>query len=354
MKFTIIFCVLFFILFIHDVNAAITEIMYNPPGNDNNKEYVELVFNVNISLQGWTVEDSSHQDVLALINGSGNTKINLIVEEGYTGEYFASLDLTKASVYSAGAAIGNGLGNEGDSVYLYDGEGNLTENVAYNNSYANGDGNALCISGTGEKYSCKPSPGKENENTIPPDENKTDYPIANVSGYSKPIKPSESYIRIRYIENPPLRGCKYLTVYTEISNAKKSEQEVRAYVQGVNVFTKLNVKAGQELEIGLPVATCNNSISLERGDYIVVVEGFEEDDMQLVYLTGFAYQCKEQKVSLRNSVTESNINDVSVSTKQIKRSTSAITNDKSGLQDAWFYLLYAVGGLSVYYLLFKV
>ena len=102
------------------VNAEITEIMYNPSGGDNNREYVELIFNEEILMDGWTVKDSSHEDIILLVNGTGNSKINLIVEEGYSGGYFEGIDLQIVSVYSAGKAIGNGLSNMQDTVSLYD------------------------------------------------------------------------------------------------------------------------------------------------------------------------------------------------------------------------------------------
>ena len=76
------------------VNAEITEIMYNPSGGDNNREYVELIFKEEILMDGWPVKDSSHEDIILLVNGTGNSKINLIVEE-------LSIDLSASSfVYS--------------------------------------------------------------------------------------------------------------------------------------------------------------------------------------------------------------------------------------------------------------
>jgi len=44
--------------------SSINEIMYNPSGNDNNLEYVEIISSGFINLSGWIVEDSASDDVL--------------------------------------------------------------------------------------------------------------------------------------------------------------------------------------------------------------------------------------------------------------------------------------------------
>lgn len=352
MKIKIIIYAVLFIFFINNVDAKITEIMYNPPGNDNNLEYVEMVFNNATNIAGWKINDSAFQDVLVLINGSGNSKINLIVEDGYFGDYFKNINLTKASVYSAGAAIGNGLNNDGDSVSLYTSDNKMIDKIEYNGSIGNGDGNALCISENDEHYSCIPNPGEYEDGDIPI-ANETTFIATNVSASKKEIDKEDSYIRIDFIENPPMRGCKFLTVYTSLFNNKKAMYEVRAYIQEINVITKINIDAGQKLEIGLPVATCNNTINSERGDYVVVVEGFEEKDMKLVYLSGLEYQCRTQSVSLKNSAIENNINSFSEIKEEVKLSADTINAVDSRFKGLGFYLAYLVGGLSFYYILFK-
>ncbi len=358
MNIKFLFCIICFFVVSFTVDAKITEIMYNPPGNDNNLEYIEVVFGSPKSMNGWIVEDLTYQDVLVLVNGSSSSSINIIVEEGYSGGYFSGINLSNVGIYSAGAAIGNGLGNDGDVVYLYDVEGNLTESVEYNGSIANGDGNAVCINGNNEHYSCEPNPGEENGDTQDPEVDiSINLPSANTSKYAKEAKESDSYARIDYIENPPIRGCKYLTVYVSLFNSKKVAHEVRAYVQEINVITKLNVNGGEKIEIGLPVATCNNTIDVERGEYVVVVEGFEEKDMKLVYLSGLGYQCseqrKEQSIRLKNSATESHINSAPEIKIEKKRSVETLNAGGFMLKEVGFYLAYAVGSLSVYYVLFK-
>ncbi|MBT6995395.1 hypothetical protein HN953_02100, partial [Candidatus Woesearchaeota archaeon] len=43
----------------------ITEIMYNPEGSDNNKEYLEIYTDLN--LENYTIKDLYSQDTLTLI-----------------------------------------------------------------------------------------------------------------------------------------------------------------------------------------------------------------------------------------------------------------------------------------------
>ena len=42
----------YFFFFVSSVEAEITEIMYNSSGNDNNGEYVEIIFDEDTSMDG--------------------------------------------------------------------------------------------------------------------------------------------------------------------------------------------------------------------------------------------------------------------------------------------------------------
>jgi hypothetical protein len=109
--------------------AEINEIMYNPSGNDNNLEFVEIISSTYLNLTGWTIGDLSSNDSLVLLQYK-NSEYGIIVEEGY------NYSGCNASVYSAGATIGNNLNNDFDSVFLYDNEKNLIATAQYNNSIA--------------------------------------------------------------------------------------------------------------------------------------------------------------------------------------------------------------------------
>ena len=122
-------------LLIMQVNAIqITEIMYNPQGNDNNKEFIEIEGTNNLSV--YTIGDLEQNDTLNLLYYNENSNYSLIVEEGfnYTG--------INASIYSAGATIGNNLDNTQDTLFLFKENQTIVE-VNYTNEFANDNGYSL-------------------------------------------------------------------------------------------------------------------------------------------------------------------------------------------------------------------
>ena len=129
------FVIIFFIISISVYGVHLTEVMYNPPGSDNNKEFVE-VYAPNTSLSGWLIGDLSSNDTLVLL-GSGTSDYALIVEE------FFLRNNTNISYYSAGATIGNNLNNVKDSIFLYAPNGSLVDSVAYDGTLANDNGYTL-------------------------------------------------------------------------------------------------------------------------------------------------------------------------------------------------------------------
>jgi len=114
----------------------INEVMYNPPGNDNNREFVEVYLENNQSLENWTISDSESGDMLKALNFV-DSSYALIVEDGY--DYQNS----GASYYSAGATIGNNLNNDLDEVKLYDASGSLVDSMSYDGSMANNNNRSL-------------------------------------------------------------------------------------------------------------------------------------------------------------------------------------------------------------------
>ena len=164
------------------------------------------------------VQDSSHSDLIFLLNRTGNSKINLIIEESLVG--YGNIDFNIVSVYTAGKAIGNGLGNSGDAVYLYDLNGNLIFDEDYDGNLANGDGNALCFSES--VFICKPTPGIENfeegEETF--EENSTEEQM-NYSGHS--------YIKIDHVENLT-SACGSVKINLAFWNNRYKKEEIQAYI----------------------------------------------------------------------------------------------------------------------------
>ena len=132
----------------------ISEIMYNPVGNDNNLEYVEVYSEDEINLSEYTFEDSSSSDKLQLMQFM-DSRYYLIVEDGFN---YSGLN---ASVYGAGASLGNNLNNNADVVLLRDSQGNVADVLSYTSDLGgNGNGMALCKNIT--LLECLPTPGAEN------------------------------------------------------------------------------------------------------------------------------------------------------------------------------------------------
>ena len=150
-------------------NIIINEIMYNPEGNDNNKEFIEIFFDEAVNLTGYYIEDSKSKDMLESLyyhNGS----YALIVEEGF------DYNGINASIYSVGATIGDNLNNNGDIIILRDGNENILDIVSYSDSFGADDNNKSLERVEAKGHSSDPlnwiesnimggTPGQENNNS---------------------------------------------------------------------------------------------------------------------------------------------------------------------------------------------
>ncbi len=119
---------------------VINEIMYNPAGNDNNREFVEILFagGEENNITGYIAGDAASNDTLAVLQYLPSSLFALIVEDGFT---YSGIN---ASVYSAGATIGNNLNNDEDAVYLYYPNGTPADSVFYTSS-TGGSGNGRSL-----------------------------------------------------------------------------------------------------------------------------------------------------------------------------------------------------------------
>ncbi|MDD5133407.1 MAG: lamin tail domain-containing protein [Candidatus Nanoarchaeia archaeon] len=114
-KYQVFLISIFIILFSSTVLAElrINEVVYNPLGKDNYKEFVEIYSDEPINLTNWTISDGDSEDILKKLNDI-DSNYALIVETDYI------LNIPEnVALYSAGASIGNGL-SEDDKVTLYD------------------------------------------------------------------------------------------------------------------------------------------------------------------------------------------------------------------------------------------
>ncbi len=174
--------ILFFLICSSLTTAVrINEVMYNPEGSDNNREYVEI-YGVD-NLTGYVVSDLNTNDSLQeikYVNGS----FALIVEEGFNHSGI------NASIYSVGATIGNGLSNEGDAIALYF-NGTKVDSMNYTGP------------GVGVEYW-----------------NNTFYPSNGTPGFQN----KNPFLRTEHEEDNETRACN-LSVDLEIKNEKKMYEE---------------------------------------------------------------------------------------------------------------------------------
>lgn len=190
-KITKISLFLIFVL-VSTISSAvnINEIMYNPEGSDNNHEYIELYSEDILNLSGYTVEDIDSSDILTLLRQE-ESDYYLIVEEGFNHSNIS------VNIYSAGATIGNGLGNTEEIIILRDNEGKVIDAVKYHDSFGgDNNGRALCKNDYYLKE-CTPTPGEENS-FIPEDYSFLEITefVANPEGDDDAAMPDGEWIEI--------------------------------------------------------------------------------------------------------------------------------------------------------------
>jgi hypothetical protein len=101
----------FFIFFLNlNIACKITEIFFDPIGNDNNKEFIEL--NCDLNLSSCLLCDSSSCDNLTKIKENNSNNITLITEIDSIYNY------KNITIYSAGSTLGNNLNNDKDNITI--------------------------------------------------------------------------------------------------------------------------------------------------------------------------------------------------------------------------------------------
>lgn len=155
LKYSGIILLFFFVAEAHAL--VINEVLYDPAGTDNNKEFIEIVTNEPLNLTGWIIADSEANDTLTELryHEQNKTFYLLIVEEGFN---YTELN---ASIYSAGATIGNNLNNDHDEIKLFTPNHTLVMNMSYNQTL---NGTSLeYVHGTyRESFFFGGTPGREN------------------------------------------------------------------------------------------------------------------------------------------------------------------------------------------------
>jgi hypothetical protein len=174
--------------------------MYNPGGDDNNFEYIEIYSDEFESITNFTVSDLYSKDTLIQIKSSNNN-YHLIVEEVFNHSNI------NASIYSVGATIGNQLNNDEDIIVIENNESILDAIHYYSSWGANGNNKSLCLLNE-EWIQCIPTPGKQNHNNITYNLSITEF-LADPYGNDDAAMPEGEWIEIKnYGDDLDLVGFK--------------------------------------------------------------------------------------------------------------------------------------------------
>ena len=131
------FLVVFLLVPVLTSALIFNEIMYNTPGSDNNKEFIEIYHENYVNLTNFIISDAVSNDSLVEIKYFDSNYM-LIVEVDFNHSKI------NASIYSVGATIGNNLGNNGDNLTLFYPNKSIAATFNYLSSQgADGDGYTL-------------------------------------------------------------------------------------------------------------------------------------------------------------------------------------------------------------------
>lgn len=145
-----LFSIIYFLLISHIVHGTvhITEVMYDLPGTDTDREWVE-VYNDSteaVDLTGWKFFDGSNHNLVIPPENGGQGSIVI------AGRGVAILASDAATFLSenqsfAGTVIDTvmSLGNTGDTLKLIKNDGSVAFENTYTNSGGQGDGNSLSL-----------------------------------------------------------------------------------------------------------------------------------------------------------------------------------------------------------------
>ena len=129
-------------IFLMQVSNAIVinEMMADPVADETLNEWVELYNeeNKDVNASGWIIGDDHDNDTIE--GGLYNNEGTIIPAFGYAiitddaTRVYNNFNVSNDAVrlYADDASIGNGLGNDGETIYLYDNNNNLIDKKTYN------------------------------------------------------------------------------------------------------------------------------------------------------------------------------------------------------------------------------
>lgn len=163
-------------------NIIINEIMANPLYDEPLNEYIELYNPTEnpIDVSEWIIGDTNDNDTIigGLYKGNGTiiypNSYAIITDSGTRVYNNFKVLYNTTKLYINDEAIGNGLSNSGDSLFLYNKNGSLIDNLTYENTQ---DGKSI-VKLNNNLWDAEPTPGYSNNGSfIDYYENECDWKI---------------------------------------------------------------------------------------------------------------------------------------------------------------------------------
>ena len=164
----------FLVVFIFSMQISnaivINEIMADPIADETLNEWLELYNDENkdVNASGWIIGDDNDNDTIQ--GGLYNNEGTIIPAFGYAiitddaTRVYNNFNVSNDAVrlYADDASIGNGLGNDGETIYIYDNNGNLRDKRTYNKTT---EGLSWAYI-NGSLFKSDPTPGFANDESL--------------------------------------------------------------------------------------------------------------------------------------------------------------------------------------------
>ncbi len=177
----------------------INEIMADPIADEPLNEWIELYNNesISINVSDWIIGDDNDNDIIegGLYNKQGTIiepfGFAIITDDATRVYNNFNVSDTAIRLYVDDSSIGNGLSNDGKTIYLYDKNGNLIHKVTYNKTKEGLTWAYL----NGSLHKSNPTPGFSNDGSIV--EEYCDYQIELILAKTMFENSSEFSFKIR-------------------------------------------------------------------------------------------------------------------------------------------------------------
>jgi len=203
-------------------DILVNEVQYNPlqSGADAAYEWVEIynTHNETVKLTGWEIRDNGGSDLVPLLNISPHGFVIIAASEKFSANF---PNYVGEIVYVVDGVIGNGLGNNGDSLIIKDSAGTIIDEFSYGDDESItspphkkvAEGHSMERQPAGGEFidNAEPTPGRGLPYSAPtPTANPTSTPAPSISptpvNMSQRTVANRSAILINEVQSNPLQS----------------------------------------------------------------------------------------------------------------------------------------------------